>query len=195
MRIVTLVFAAAVFGAPALAQTAPDRAPSPAQAPAQPPPPAPAQAQDQPKSSAAPLSEAKRQDRAPPDEGGRYSFRHIGAAVMRLDRETGSVSVCRPRNVTWACETASENGSALERQIAQLRDEIAALKKDIASLHEPPPPRPPADVAPRADRDSGVRIELPTKQDIARARGFLADTWRRLVDMIENLQKDVMRKS
>jgi hypothetical protein len=202
MRIVTLLFAAAAAGcACALAQTAPGQSPA-AQPSAQAPPqapaavqPAPAQAPPQPKIPAAAPSEAKRQDRAPPDEGARYRFRPIGSAVMRLDRQTGSVSVCRPHNVIWSCETASENSSALERQVAQLRDEIAALKKEVASLRAPPPPRPPADVAPRAEHDSGVRIELPTKEDIARARGFIADTWRRLVELIENLQKDMMRKS
>jgi hypothetical protein len=204
MRIVTLLFAAVVCGAPALAQTASDQAPAPAPAQATPPAPAapapaqaqPPQAQAQPKTPRAPASEAKRQDRAPPNPSGRYSFRHIGAAVMRLDRETGSVSVCRPHNVTWSCDNASENGSALERQIAQLRDEIADLKKQIANLRAPPPPpRPPADVRPRTEGDGGVRIELPTRQDIARARGFIADTWHRLVEMIEHLQKDMMRKS
>jgi hypothetical protein len=193
MRIVTLLFAAAISCAPALAQTASDQtapAQAPADAQAQPP-----QTQQQPSSPPAAASEAKRQDRAPPNPAGRYSFRPIGAAVMRLDRETGSVSVCRPHNVTWSCDTASENGSALERQIAQLRDEIADLKKQIASLRAPPPPRPPADVGPRTERDGGVSIELPTKEDLARARGFIVDTWHRLVEMIEHLQKDMMRKS
>jgi hypothetical protein len=201
MRIVTLLFAAAVCGAPALAQTATDQTPAPAAAQATPPELAPAQAQPpqaQPQTPSAPASEAKRQDRAPPNPSGRYGFRHIGSAIMRLDRETGSVSICRPHNVTWSCDTASENGSALERQIAQLRDEIADLKKQIANLRAPPPPpppRPPADVRPRTEGDGGVRIELPTKEDIARARGFIADTWHRLVEMIEHLQKDIMRKS
>jgi hypothetical protein len=46
-------------------------------------------------------------------------------------------------------------------------------------------------VPPAPDDQTG---SIALKQDIARARGYLADAWRRLVDMIDNLQKDMRRK-
>jgi hypothetical protein len=51
----------------------------------------------------------------------------------------------------------------------------------------PPTPQQP-------DQTGSITIPLPSREDIARARGFIADTWHRLVDLIENLQKDMMRK-
>jgi hypothetical protein len=82
--------------------------------------------------------------------------------------------------------------AAVEREIDAIKGEIERIKKDVAGLR--PPPAPPAATAPKAERDGGVRIELPSKQDLARARVFIEDTWRRLVEMIENLQKDMMRR-
>jgi cell division protein FtsB len=229
MRIVTLVFAAAVSCAPALAQTAPDQAPSPA--PTQAPP----QAQDQKSLPAAGDTQAppaKTQDQMPseaqrepialppPPPRGRYSFAAVDEGFLRFDHKSGEVALCRPQTGGWGCAVVLGSDSARKDEIAELHDEVTALKKENASLREPPheiaelrdeitalrqeiadlrapppPPRPPADVAPRTERDGGVRIELPSKDDIARARGFIADTWHRLVDMIEHLQKDMMRKS
>lgn len=82
----------------------------------------------------------------------------------------------------------------LQAEITRLQDEVVSLKKEVLALKEPPPPRPPADLTPPAGKNDDVTIKLPTREDMARARAFIQDTWRRLVDMINTVQKDVMRK-
>ncbi len=88
----------------------------------------------------------------------------------------------------------------LQAEISRLRDEVSSLKREIVALKEPPPPppRPPADLAPPAGKGGDVTIKLPTREDVARASTFIQDTihdtWRRFVDMINTVQKDVMRK-
>ena len=67
-----------------------------------------------------------------------------------------------------------------------------ALKNEIAALRAPPPPPKPP---PHSGKDGDAQIKLPTAEDVARARAFIADTWHRLVEMIENWQKDMLRKS
>jgi hypothetical protein len=46
-------------------------------------------------------------------------------------------------------------------------------------------------VPPTAEDETG---SVTLKQDLARARGLIEQAWSRLVDMIENLRKDLMRK-
>jgi hypothetical protein len=82
----------------------------------------------------------------------------------------------------------------LKSEIARLQDEIAAVRREVAALKEPPPPRPPADLTAPGKSDDVV-IKLPTHEDIARARNFIEKTWHRLVEMITAVQKDVMQKS
>ena len=95
-----------------------------------------------------------------------------------------------------------EDRAALEQEIARLQDEVATFKQQIADLQRqiadlraPPPPRPPAPIPPpSAKPDKNGAIKLPNQQDLDRARAYIADTWRRLVDMITQLQKDMLHQ-
>ena len=83
----------------------------------------------------------------------------------------------------------------LEEKLGRLQDEVASLKKEIAALREPPPPRPPADLSPQTGNGPDITIKLPTQEDVARAREFLEEAWRRLVEMFGTVRKDIMRKT
>jgi hypothetical protein len=88
--------------------------------------------------------------------------------------------------------------AATKDEVLSMKDEVTALKNEIAALRAPPPPPvPPQTVppAPHSGKDGDAQIKLPTAEDVARARAFIADTWHRLVEMIENWQKDMLRKS
>jgi hypothetical protein len=178
--------------------------PPPATKQAQEPPAAPPQAEQAPAPAQA-QAPAKTQDqlqtwtpgrqRAPLRQAGRYSFSRIDGGYLRLDRNSGQVAICTPRTSGWSCEAVPQDRARLEKEVDALREEVAALKKQIADLRaSPPPPRVQPPPAP-PPRDGGATIKLPTQADLARARGFLADTWHRLVEMIENWQKDMLRKS
>jgi hypothetical protein len=172
-------------------------------------------------------SQAKRQDRAmqapPPPRPllappGRFIFRRVDNGLLRLDRQSGQVTYCSSRGNGWSCAAVPENNASVQKQIDQLRSEVAAVKSDLAALERkvatlrappPPPPHPappqtephpvpPETVPPSAsppDDHAGGPLRLPNHQDIARARGFITDTWHRLVEMIENMQKDLLRNS
>jgi len=186
MRLVTFVLALAI-ASPLLAQTAPDTAPLP-------PVPAPPKAQDQ-------VPAATRENLAlPPPPRDRFSFAPVDEGFLRFDHKSGDVALCKPQNGAWSCNdvpgssVARQQDQKEQKEIADLRDQVAALQKDVASLRTPPTlphPVPPQTVPPAPDDQTG---SIALKQDIARARGYLADAWRRLVDMIDNLQKDMMRK-
>jgi hypothetical protein len=129
-----------------------------------------------------------------PTPRGRFSFNRVENGFLRLDSESGQMAFCTAQTVGWACQAVPVDRPALETEITRLRDEVASLKKEVAALKEPPPPRPPADLTPRSEKGADVTIKLPTQEDIARMRGFMEDTWRRLVEMITTIQKDMMRK-
>lgn len=132
---------------------------------------------------------------SPQQPAARFSFNRVESGFLRLDSENGEVAFCSAQNAAWACQAVSIDRSRPEAEIARLRDEVAELRKEIAALKEPPPPRPPADLTPPSDKSADVIIKLPTQEDVARVRDFMEETWRRLVEMITAVQKDVMRRS
>lgn len=128
------------------------------------------------------------QDSTPATPPLRYSFNRVDDGFLRLDNASGQIAFCSARTVGWACQAVPEDRAALEKEIARLQDEVAKLRTEIAGLRTPP--RPPADLTPAPPSEEAKQL----RQDIDRARAAIEDAWRRLVDMIMNLQKDMMRK-
>jgi len=134
---------------------------------------------------------APAQDAAPPPVPSRYFFNRVDDGFLRLDNQTGQVAFCSPHAVGWACQAVPEDRAALEKEIARLQGEVASLKSEIAALREPPP-RPPAELTPPTTDKSEDATKL--REDLERARAAFEHAWRRLVEMILNFQKDMMRK-
>jgi hypothetical protein len=128
---------------------------------------------------------------ATPLPSARFSFSRVETGVLRLDTQTGQITLCRAHTVGWACEAVPEDRAALEKEIARLQDEVTDLKRQLSALQPPPPPRPPAPVPDSSDK----KPPLLTDEDIARARAYVEEAWRRLVEMLMSFQKDVMRKT
>lgn len=189
-------------GAPAVVPVPGDTAPTPTPEP-QPPQaqPAPSPAVPEPRAEAAPSVQAPVPQPAPPPS--RFTFERSKDGLLRLDTQTGQVAYCASRAVGWACDAVPEERTALEKEIARLQDEVAGLKREVAALREPPPPpRPPAELAPRppappkdGDKSGDLTIKLPTQEDIDRATAALQRAWERVVDMIGNLKNDLTRKT
>lgn len=123
----------------------------------------------------------------------RFTFTRMNDGYVRLDNRTGQVSVCSKRAVGWTCQLAAEDRGALESEIGRLQDENVALKKELlangmplpGSMKGNPPP------APHQERS----FSLPSDQNIERMKAAVEKAWRRLVDMITTLQKDMLKKS
>ena len=79
-------------------------------------------------------------DATPDSAGGRYMFNNTADGVVRLDTQSGQVSLCSQKGVSWVCEAAPEDRAVLENEIARLRAENAALKKEILARGLPLPP-------------------------------------------------------
>ena len=128
------------------------------------------------------------QDSTPPNAALRYSFNRVDDGFLRLDNSSGQVAFCSPHTVGWACQAVPEDRAALEKEIARLADEVTSLKTEIAGLRAPP--RPPAELTPAPKSEEAKQL----REDLERARAAIENAWRRLVDMIMNFQKDMMRK-
>ena len=168
MRIRAMAVCCSLLAAwPALAQT-----PAPAPEPAAPPAAAPA---------TPPVMES---------DDPRYTFNRVQDGYLRLDTRTGQVALCSRRQVGWACQLLPDDRQALEGEIARLQAESGALKKELLSRGialpsgvKPPPPE---------RKDEAAK---PVDPELNRVLTMIETVWRRLVEMIAGLQRDMMKKS
>ena len=130
---------------------------------------------------------------AEPDrENGRYSFTPSADGMVRLDTRTGAVSNCSNSPAGWACYAVPDERKALDEEIGRLQAENETLKarlaaRDTASVGKSDKPAAPDSVA--AQRK--IEIPLPGDQDMDKVMSFLQRAWKRLVEMANQVQKDV----
>ena len=124
----------------------------------------------------------------PDTDNGRYTLSRTDDGYLRLDQQTGHVSVCTRRDLGWACHPVPDERSALEEEIARLQRDNAALKKDMLARGITPPGAPQAKATPPKKQQDG---KSPTDTEIDRAMATAERIWRRLVEMIARLQRDI----
>ena len=139
------------------------------------------------------LAPAKADDATPENETGRYTFNKVAEGFVRLDTQTGEVSLCGRRTVGWACQAMPEDRAVLESEIARLRTENAVLKKDILTRGLPLPagtmPEPPP------LRDSERQPRWGGNSDLDRMMAFVGRVWQRLVEAIARAQAQPPNRS
>jgi hypothetical protein len=126
---------------------------------------------------------------APDSENGRFSFNQVADGLLRLDTRTGQVSLCSKRGAGWACQAVPDERTALENEIARLQDENARLKREMIARNVPLP-----GVAPPSPSRPQVELKLPSDADIDRLMTFMEKLWRRLIEMVQSVQKDIEKK-
>jgi len=126
-------------------------------------------------------------------EDSRYIFNRADEGYLRLDGRTGQVSICTRRPVGWACQAVADERTALESEIARLQAENVALKKELLARNLPLPGTAKPDQPATKPEEPG--LQLPSEAELNKVMSFLDKVWRRLVDMIVTLQKDMSNKS
>jgi len=139
------------------------------------------------------VAPARADEDAPDSAGGRYTFNKVPEGFLRLDMQTGEVSLCSQRTVGWACQAAPEDRAVLESEIARLRNENAVLKKEMLARGLPLPPG--AMPEPPAIRN-GDRLPRPGENsDVERVITLVGRMWHQLIEAIVRAQKQVLNKS
>jgi hypothetical protein len=147
---------------------------------------------ENPPAETAPQNGAVTESKPPENAEGRYTFSRMNEGYVRLDNRTGQVSICNKRTVGWTCQLAPEDRGVLENEIARLQEDNASLKKELLA-HGLPLPGSMKGEPPVAHNER--TFSLPSDPNIDRMKVIVEKAWRRLVDMITTLQKDVLKKS
>src|SRR5712691_5160488 len=88
----------------------------------------------------APRPQPQAQPSQPPDFGNpRFAFHRIDSGFLRLDLFTGAVASCSQNAADWTCVPGREERADLDREIARLQRDNAALKNALLEHGVPLP--------------------------------------------------------
>ena len=130
----------------------------------------------------------------PEPAGGRYKLTPVeGGAFLRLDTQTGAVSVCQRKDGSWACECrARRPPRARDRRSAASSTENRELQGAVKRLEEllalPDPEGPDR----RAQR-SGPKIQLPSEADVDWAMDYVQRMMRKFKDRMRDFKDNDRR--
>src|SRR5712671_5780543 len=166
----------------------------------------------------------------PPDFGNpRFVFHRNNGGFLRLDLVTGAVASCSQNAADWTCVPGREERAALDREIARLQRDNAALKNALLehgvplpndtkadapilaspasgggsgggpapaeTIPRPPQTVPPAASAPPPSAKSGEGDRASRDDaEIERIMVVVEKVWRRLIEMMMNIQRDLQKK-
>lgn len=130
---------------------------------------------------------------APEGDRNRYQFTRVEDGYLRLDQRTGQVSFCNRREAGWSCQTVADDRAAFEQEIGRLQNENVALKKELIARGVPLP----GGIRPAEPGAKGTEGDLksPGNADVDRMMSTVERVWRRLLEMIGSLHKEMMKKT
>ena len=95
---------------------------------------------------------------------GRFTFQPVDGGLMRLDTETGQVSLCTKAGDSYACRSVADDRAAM-------MDEIERLKRDNEQLRQ----------AAGKAQGPAAKLQIPSEEEIDKAMGLVETLMRRML--------------
>lgn len=106
----------------------------------------------------------------------RYRIEKTDDGYVRMDTDTGAMSICKERGEQLVCNLAADARAAYDEDVAALRKRVDALEHRLAALEKSAEPR--------------VSSALPSNEEIDKTLGIMERFFRRFMDMAKDLDKD-----
>jgi hypothetical protein len=113
-------------------------------------------------------------------ESERYRLERTEDGFVRMDMETGKMSLCNERNGELVCRNSTDNGSADSGAVNALIERIDALERRIAALEGQLP-------------GEGANA-LPSEEEFEQTMSFMERFLRRFMGIVKDLDSDMKQE-
>ena len=119
------------------------------------------------------------------EKPGRFTMTPTEGGVLKLDTQTGAVSLCTRAGDDWSCKLTKDGEVALRKEIDGLKAEIEVLKdqlkttEEIAGLGDPSKPG--------ATRG---KTQLPSEKDVDQAFDYFEKMVKKLRERLNKIEND-----
>jgi hypothetical protein len=127
------------------------------------------------------------------ERGGRFVMTPVEGGFLRMDTQTGAVSMCQRTSGKWACETVTDDRRAVERELERLGAENRELSSTVRRLEELLAQPDAGGSDRRADKSE--RFQLPSEEEVDRALGYMQRLMRKFKDKMRELDSDSDRRN
>lgn len=132
------------------------------------------------------------QSTLPPTEG-RYALQQVEGGVIRMDTQSGALSVCKKQSGDqWACESLPDERKALQLEIDRLATENGELHAEMKRLEDDLRKERHGEKGPDArspDSRGPVIGKLPTEDDVDRAMSYLKGMYKKLKEKLKEFEE------
>jgi len=123
---------------------------------------------------------------------GRYTMTPAEGGFVRLDKETGTMSVCTRKEGAWSCELMPDAQQALKSQIEKLEAENKALKEEnerLPSAKGADAPVPDSEASP----EPPGKLPMPTEQDVDKLFDYVEGMMKKFKERIQRLEREAKK--
>ncbi|MER8581680.1 hypothetical protein NKG95_23820 [Mesorhizobium sp. M1423] len=110
------------------------------------------------------------------EEADRYRLEKSANGYVRMDTQTGTMSLCEERSGQLVCKTAADERAAFQDQVDRLQNSVKALDERVAKL----------------ENSLAARFEstLPSEEDFNKTMGYMERFLRSFMDIVKDMDKD-----
>ena len=110
------------------------------------------------------------------EETDRYRLEKSANGYVRMDTQTGAMSICEERSGQLVCKVAADERAAFQDEIDRLQGSVKTLDKRVAKL----------------ENSLSARLEskLPSEEDFNKTMGYMERFFRTFKDIVKDMDKE-----
>jgi len=110
------------------------------------------------------------------EETDRYRLEKSANGYVRMDTQTGAMSLCEERSGQLVCKMAADERAAFQDEIDRLQGSVKTLDERVAKL----------------ENSLSARLEskLPSEEDFNKTMGYMERFFRTFKDIVKDMDKE-----
>ena len=110
------------------------------------------------------------------EETDRYRLEKSANGYVRMDTQTGAMSICEERSGQLVCKMAADERAAYQDEIDRLDNSVKALDARVAKLEN--------------SLSSRLESQLPSQEDFNKTMGYMQQFFRTFKDIVKDMDKE-----
>lgn len=110
------------------------------------------------------------------EETERYRLEKSATGYVRMDTQTGAMSLCEERSGQLVCKMAADERSAFQDEIDRLQTSVKALDDRVAKLEN--------------SLSARVESSLPSEEDFNKTMSYMERFMRGVMGIVKDMNKD-----